>query len=613
MPVDQATLRTNMLGSLDRVKGSKFISSLLRSHRDLKEFNASRGLRSEDLTYAGKFLRPLVAKYFPVEGESVDLGEGVTVEDMVDLLSVDVFSSPEPDAAGKTPLDTYIAVCGDRELIKEDIAGGQKISSDFYVRELKNKQSDDGVTYFEVSPVVDTPGQYRERLVVEVSANNALLLETIRRNQQKIMSMELAALPSGNFRLVSCRSPEARNMSFNMKGLSGQEVAQRGLRFDGHSPNFTWVETDSVDRDFTYNESLESAVGLHGQWCIADRHLEAMQTLQEGERFERFLAKAEAKCVGRSASRLSRGVLQTYVLAREGVSGRDFLTYMESREKETMTSEWSESDKEKFESLAGEIEVLRGEYQKFGGDVPPPQNFGDLMVGAELHVESAQWAQRPVIYDLDLPFSEQFSHPGNVGAEDFKVTLFSQMRNYSYQMALRDLLVENSSGLSNTLIDNERALVEEGVVPMENPYMTKEDMDALNREHSQLVGSNLIAGIMRHQGAVPNQQMRSLMPGEVVDRFMASLDYENLQDLSLNEMLGASHQNLKGVLDRSKLKIIEVVETEAFAPGKSPRARAKAKLQEAEASLQEQAIGAGIIANNTESVVDAMESLSVFR
>jgi hypothetical protein len=613
MAVDQVTLRTDMLGSFDRVKGSKFISNLLRAHRDLKDFNASRGIRPEDLTYAGKFLRPIVMEYFSVEGEKVDLADGVTVEDLVDLLSADVFSSPEPDAAGKTPLDVYIDVCGDRELIKEDIAGGQRITSDFYVRELKDRQSDDGVTYFEVSPVVDTPGQYKERLVVEVSANNALLLETVRRNQQKILSMELAALPSGNFRLVSCRSPEARNKAFNMKELSGQEVAEKGLRFDGHAPSFAWVETDSVDRDFTYTESLERVVGLHGQWCIADRHLETMQALQEGERFERFLAKAEAKCVGRSASRLSRGVLQNYVLAREGVPARDFLAYMESREKETMSSEWSESEKERFEALAEEIESLREEYHSFARDVPPPQNFGQMMVGAELHIEGSQWVQRPVIYDLDLSFSEQFSNPGNVETGDFKTTLFSQMRNYSYQMALRDLLVENSSSFTNVLIENEHALVAEGAVPMENPYLTEEDMDALNREHSQLVGSNLIAGIMRHQGAVPNQQMRSLMPGEVVDRFMSSLDYENLQNLELGEMLAATHQNLKGVLHRSKLKVIEVVETEAFAPGKSPRARAKAKLQETEAALQEKIIGAGIMANNAEGAIEAIESVSIFR
>jgi len=614
MPTDSSALRSAMLGSFDRVKGSKFISNLLRAHRDLKEFNATRGIRPEDLTYAGRFLRPLISTYFPVEGETVTLGEqAATVEDLVDLLGADVFSSPAPDAAGKTPLDIYIDVCGDRGLIKEDIAGGQKISSDFYVRELKDKQSDDGVTYFEVSPVVDSSGHYRERLVVEVSASNALLLETVRRNQQKILSMELAALPSGNFRLVSCRSPEARNKSFNMKELSGQEVAEMGWRFDGHAPNFAWLETDSVDRDFTYTESLERSVSLHGQWCIADRHLETMQALQDGERFERFLAKAEAKCVGRSVSRLSRGVLQSYVLAREGVSSQDFISYLESREKQTMASVWSESDKEKFDSLAAEIESLREEYQRFGEEEPPPQSFSELMAGSELHIEGNQWVARPVIYDLDLSFSEQFSNPGNVPDGDLKITLFSQLRNYSYQLALRDLLVENSSGLSNVLIENEHALVTEGVVPMETPYLTKEDMDALNREHSQLVGSNLIAGIMRHQGAMPNQQMRSLMPGEVVDRFMASLNYGSLQNLELNDMLAATHQNLKGVLDRSKLKIIEVVETEAFAPGKSPRARAKAKLQEEEAALQEKIIGAGIIANNAEGVVEAMESVSVFR
>jgi len=621
--MDSSELRKLMLGSFDRVKGSKFITDLIRAHQSLREFNRGKGFQENDLTHASRFTHPLVEAYFSVEqvqreggtvtDNFVNLGETkVNLEDLTALLRDDIFASQEKDEEGKTPVDRYIEACGDRALVKGDLTEGPRMTNDFFIREIKSAKSDDGVTYFEVSPVVDSAAQYKERLTVEVSSNNVSLLELLHRSEHKIMSMELGALPSGRFRLISCRPQESRNKSFAMVELSGAE--QTDLSSGGVLlPDVKWVETTSADKDFTYTDSLEDDIRLHGQWSIADRHLQSLQSLGDAERFGRFMAKGEAKCVGRIEASY-RGVLQNFILTREDIPAKDYIAYIDTKGKASMSDmEWSEGEKSRYDAVEAEIEALRKEYATFSSQFQPPQNIAEMLGGPELHVEKGEPEWYPVIYDLDLPFAEQFTHPGEVEDDLYKYTLFSQMRNYSYQLALRDLMVENAGGLSNVLVQVEKDLVATGIVPMENPYRTKEDFDVLNREHAQLVGGNLIAAVMRHQGGQPNQQMKSLMPGAVVDRFMADLDYENLKDLPLSDMLAATNQNIKGILDTSRSNIVETVEREAYAPGKSPRALQEAKLRDAEAGVKEKMIVGGIVAEQTEKAFGAMESLSIFR
>lgn len=435
----------------------------------------------------------------------------------------------------------------------------------FFVREVKVAGHAENNSYFELSPTDSALGI--NKIIVEVPKTTSKgepdpryehILKGVADQKHDFMRMSLARSlvntkdGSDIYRVLSFAEPSEKNYS---------------VYFDEDTKSLK--QTDSkLKREFTYTDNLQKSSDIYGQWRIAESHMNTLQGLtNDKDRFQIFITQTK-----NSILRQKENDLYTLEKEKQG---------------------FGELDADGENAIRLQVKQ-QPDYKNLKNYLSDPSNFPDnmevLLAGNEVESENGVATPKNIIYDLDLPLKAQFTPTTNLDETDAEVSTYSQLVNYSLQTHLRQRMIDDSV-LARVFTLANAKLVEDGIIPIKDPYRETKEMETLNQEYSEMIGSNIIAATMQHMDAKPNQFMKGFNPGEAIDRLLNGVNYdENMQQLGLNDFLTTVHNNVSEVTITHKDNLAELAETEAYEPGKSPRAIKQQKLQKLDSDLEKAAL-----------------------
>lgn len=454
-------------------------------------------------------------------------------------------------------------------------------SQKFFIREIKKGDFGEGKAHFELSPVDDSMGV--NKIIVQVSTElpngggpdprYEHIVSAVSRQKHDFMQLTLGR------DLVN----KAADGSEIYKVLKFRELDDKDYTIYFNEDVKAWKQTDSkVKKDFTYTESLQQSCDIHGQWRIAESHFNTLQVLRkEPEQFQRFLYQAKKNILSQKEEDL----------------------FLEEKKKLGVL------DIEPMEEIRirGQVKQLP-EYKNLDAYISDernlPSSLEQLLKGEEVEQENGELKYNNTMYDLDLPLKKQFTPTTGLSSEDADLSTQSQTVNYYMQIQLRQRMLDNSK-LTRTFLRANMELVDEGIIPISDPYRQDEEFLMLNQEYSEMIGSNIIAATMSHLHAKPNQFMKGFEPGEAIDRLLHNVDYEeSIKHLDFNGFLDSVQSNVGDVITTHKSNLLELVETEAYAPGKSPRAKKEQQLLAIEEKVKNAALTGAVGVSSLEHALD---------